>query len=187
MENDALMEQFFGHICENESANLESKQQDHKKTQENSNQTPRDLPTGKSKKTAKSNSIHQSKQTSNNSHIGATPAYIPVNFVCPKCGNWVEHTREILNHRSCICSLLERRSVCCFAGYNSLIKAIPHLILYAPTPFGALENSQHIDERGVIFVQQEDIACFASSCANLKHEVISQLAGQFCEPVFSIL
>jgi hypothetical protein len=55
--------------------------------------------------------------------------------ICKKCKNWKKHCNLIQNkHKTCICDLLADTVICCLKGYVNLIKDIPYLVLYSPSP-----------------------------------------------------
>jgi hypothetical protein len=156
--------------------------------------TDKKLPIKQCNRTAKSSS-HLCKSSSSVSESGIqeqndVQISIPelsTSSGCLNCGYWLTHNPEIVEHKTCICSLLGALSVCCFDGYRNLMKAIPSLMFYAPCPSRSLDKCKNIDEKGVVYMKQEEIINFSTLCSRLKVEIIRELLGQsFISPIISL-
>ena len=55
---------------------------------------------------------------------------------CYSCQNWAYHQHTVIpnSHKSCICFLFAKQSICCNQGYHNLLTSIPYLAIYVLTP-----------------------------------------------------
>ena len=99
----------------------------------------------------------------------STPEY----KVCEICLYYKFHNNEIIcppKHFTCLCELFKNKYICCKKGYSNLIKNIPYIGIYSPTP--EVINSYYIQNSMQTIFENKSILDVLNFAYEQKLEIL---------------
>ena len=106
--------------------------------------------------------------------------------ICNNCSFWRTHSSGYpTQHKSCICELFASQAICCLEGFSNLMRLIPFLILYAPTPNKYIYHTIN-PYTYPIQINKNQVIEIVNLASNLKQNIIPSLKLPYKNQSFMI-